>query len=87
VTHRTTPRFWAEYHRLPVDVRQLADANFELLKANARHPSLMLKRVGEFWSVRVGIHHRAVAREDAGDLVWFWIGTHAEYDHLIGRKR
>jgi hypothetical protein len=24
-----------------------------------------------------------VAVEDKGDLVWFWIGPHAEYDKLL----
>jgi hypothetical protein len=43
-----------------------------------------LKKVGRFWSVRVGLHHRALAVEDGGDLVWFWIGTPAEYDRLLG---
>jgi hypothetical protein len=53
VTHRTTPRFWAAYRNLPAEIQQLADANFQLLKENPRHPSLMLKKVGPFWSVRV----------------------------------
>jgi len=28
--------------------------NFELLKKNPYHPSLHLKKVGRYWSVRVG---------------------------------
>jgi hypothetical protein len=51
-----------------------------LLKQNPRHPSLNFKRVGPYWSVRVGQHYRALAVEVHGDLLWFWIGTHAEYD-------
>jgi hypothetical protein len=37
------------------------------------------------WSARVGIHYRAIAVEDGSDLIWFWIGHHAEYDRLVGR--
>jgi hypothetical protein len=66
-----------------VEVQRLADENFELLKANPRHGSLHFKKVGRFWSARVGIHYRAVAVEDGSDLVWFWIGPHAEYDQLL----
>jgi len=42
-----------------------------------------LKKVGQFWSVRIGLHYRALAVEDDGDLAWFWIGSHAEYDQLL----
>jgi hypothetical protein len=43
------------------DVQRLADENYKLLKLNTRHPSLQLKKVGRFWSVRVGLHYRAIA--------------------------
>jgi hypothetical protein len=33
--------------------------------------------------VRIGIHYRALAVEEGNDVVWFWIGTHAEYDLLL----
>ena len=65
-------------------VRKLADRSFELLKSDPQHPSLHLKKVGLYRSVRIGLHHRAVAVEAPDGLVWFWIGTHAEYDRLIG---
>jgi hypothetical protein len=81
--HRATPRFWDCYRRLPVEVQSLADRCYAHLCADPRHPSLHLKKVDDFWSVRVGLHYRALAVEDAGDLVWVWIGTHAEYDEQI----
>ena len=82
MTHRATPGFWRGYGRLPVEVRRLADACYELLRHDSRHPSLHLKKVGRHWSVRVGLHDRSLAIEDGPDLVWYWIGTHAEYDRL-----
>jgi hypothetical protein len=84
VNHRATPRFWDGYRRLPEDVRQLADRCYATLRHDPRHPSLHLKQVGRFWSVRVGLHYRALAVQSGADLVWFWIGSHAEYDQLIG---
>lgn len=85
MNHRATPRFWAGYRALPVEVQQLADRCYELLRSDPRHPSLHLKKVGRFWSMRIGLHYRALAVEDGGDLIWIWIGTHAEYDQLVGR--
>lgn len=52
--HLASPRFWRHYRLLPESVRNLANKNFELLKADPHHPSLHLKKVGELWSVRVG---------------------------------
>ena len=85
MTHRASPRFWACYGGLPHEVRQLADRAYALLESDPRHPSLHLKKVGGAWSVRVGAHYRALAVEQGSDLVWVWIGTHAEYDQLLAR--
>jgi len=84
MTHFTSPSFWQLYEKLPVSVQKLADKDYELLKINPRHSSLQLKKVGKYWSVRVGIKYRAIAVEVEDGLLWFWIGTHAEYDHVIG---
>jgi hypothetical protein len=54
------------------------------LKQDPRHPSLHFKKVGRFWSVRVGGHHRALGVEASDGLLWFWIGSHADYDRLLG---
>ena len=81
--HYASRRFWALYRSLPIDVRDLADKNYKLLKSDSRHPSLHFKKVGELWSVRVGAHYRALAVEVEGHMCWFWIGTHAEYDKIV----
>lgn len=84
--HRATPRFWNCYRALPTEVQQLADRSYELLCGDSRHPSLHFKKVGLFWSARVGLHYRALAVEAGEDLAWVWIGTHAEYDRLSQRN-
>jgi hypothetical protein len=68
--HRTTPQFWKRFYVLPETVQQLARKNYELLKVNPTHPSLNLKKVGKYWSVRIGLSHRALAAEDDSDLIW-----------------
>ncbi len=81
--HFASPAFWEKYQRLPKTVQQLADKNFQLLKANPKHPSLHLKRVGKYWSVRIGRRYRALGIEVPEGVLWFWIGTHAEYDEML----
>ncbi len=81
--HLASPAFWEAYRRLPEQIRALADRNYALLKENPRHPSLQFKKVGRYRSVRIGQRYRALAVEADNDLVWFWIGSHADYDALI----
>jgi hypothetical protein len=83
VKHRATPDFWYFYRQLPSDIQELADRCYELLKQDPKYPSLHFKKAGQFWSVRVGLHYRALAVEDNDDIAWFWIGSHAEYDKLL----
>jgi hypothetical protein len=57
-----------------------------LLGTDPQHPSLHLKKLGttkELWSVRVGMHYRALGLDKPEGIVWFWIGSHAEYDKLL----
>lgn len=80
--HYTSSDYWKHYHELPADIQALADKNYELLKANPRHPSLQLKRIEELWSVRVGLHYRAIGIDATGGIQWIWIGSHAEYNRF-----
>ena len=84
--HFALPSFWKCYHSLPEQIQKLADKNYALLREDTFHPSLHFKKVGkhrQLWSVRVGEHYRALGLDKLEGVVWFWIGTHAEYDNLI----
>jgi hypothetical protein len=83
VRHAASPRFWIAYRALPSSIQKQADANFTLLKRDPRHPSLQFKKVGRYWSARVGLRYRALAVETDDVYLWFWIGSHADYDRLI----
>ena len=77
--HRANPDFWADYDALPAAIRERADKQFDLLKANPQYPSLHFKKVGdrhgrEVWSVRVNLKYRALAEKTEDGFVWFWIG-------------
>jgi hypothetical protein len=81
--HLASPSFWELYERVPDPIQELADKNFELLKADPNHPSLHLKKAGKYWSARVGIKYRVLGVNVDEGVLWFWIGTHAEYDKLV----
>lgn len=85
--HRTDPEFWSHFARLPESVQRLARRNYERLKEDPGYRSLEFKRVGSYWSVRIGIFYRALAFEEGGDFIWFWIGGHDEYDRIVRSRR
>ena len=82
--HRKSEDFRRAYDALPAEVRALADKNFRLLMDNPNHPALRLKKVGPYWSARIGRNYRALAVERPYGFLWFWIGPHSDYDRLIG---
>lgn len=60
--------------------------NYRPWKADTHHPGLEFKRVGmksPVYSVRVGIGWRALGLKQDDTVLWFWIGSHAEYDGLL----
>ena len=84
--HHASASFWTAYQQLPRAIQGLADKNFELLKKGDDHPSLHFKRIDSFFSVRVGLRYRALGTETDDGVLWFWIGTHSEYDKLLGKN-
>ena len=80
---RATPASWHLFRALPKSIQVAPVKQHALLERSPRHPSLMLKKVKNLWSVRVTEDYRAVAFEEDGTLVWFWIGTHTGYNKRI----
>ena len=84
--HTASKRFWQCLDALPAEIQTVAHRNFAQLKADPGHPSLHFKTVanGRFHSVRVGLYYRALGLPVPGGVHWFWVGTHGEYDKLVG---
>ena len=81
-------RFWRHYDRLPAEVQRLAVKTYHLWLKDPTHPSLGFKKLKGSetkFSVRVGAHYRALGHRVADGVEWVWIGTHEEYNHLVGR--
>jgi hypothetical protein len=92
VKSRRSRDFNRDFDRLPAEVKAQARAAYRLFERNPYHPSLQFKFVGTqttAWSVRIGRSYRAMGmrRSDQSEdtVVWFWIGSHAEYDELLRR--
>ena len=83
MNHLASPEFWFHYRQQPEKIRELSDKNFQLLKANPRHPSIRLNKVGSVWSARVGLHYRALGEDHPDGILWYWIGPHGTYDQII----
>jgi hypothetical protein len=87
VNSRTTRRFRELLSALPASVRRQAREAYRQFQANPSHPGLRFKQVHTpppTYSARVGIGYRAVGVLDGDTVIWFWIGSHADYDRLLG---
>lgn len=83
---RTTRRFRELLAVLPAHVRQQAQEAYRLFQENPAHPGLHFKQVHKdppIYSARVGIGYRAVGALGGDTILWFWIGSHADYDKLL----
>ena len=86
---RTTERFRKALAALPAEIQEKAREAYEMFRRDSSHPSLRFKQVHPstpIFSVRITRDYRALAVWNVAgdeDLVWFWIGSHAEYDRLL----
>lgn len=81
--HYTSSDFRRLYQCLPTEIQNLADKNYKLLKDNPKHSSLKLKCIEKLWSVRVGLHYRAIGIDAEDGIQWIWIGSHESYNKMI----
>ena len=82
-----TDEFIKCFADLPERVQKTARKNYKLWKQNPSHPSLEFKKLNTkqlTYSVRAGIGWRAVGVvKDSETIVWFWVGSHSNYDKLL----
>jgi len=85
-----TERFRKAFAELPADVQKQARQAYRIFMENPHHPSLRFKSIHStrpIYSVRIGRDYRAVGIRDEDDIIWYWIGSHADYDKLIRQFR
>jgi hypothetical protein len=82
----TTERFRKAFAALPSDVQRQARKAYRQFSSDPNHPSLHFKEVHPsrpIYSARVSLGYRALGMKEADEIVWFWIGSHSDYDKLI----
>lgn len=78
--------FLKAYRDLPKPVREQARKAYRLFKQNPQHPSLNFKSIHPsqpFYSARISLGYRTIGIRTEDVIIWFWIGSHADYDKLI----
>jgi hypothetical protein len=82
-----TRRFWTLFRGLPDEIQELAVRSYDLWRRDPRHPSLISAACG---AVRIGSPFAwattiaALGTLTAGTITWVCIGTHADYNRLVG---
>ena len=86
IQSRATNRFWRLFRDLPADVQRDAQRAYRLFLANPAHPGLQFKKLegeDDIYSARISLGYRAVGVMRKDRIVWYWIGSHADYDRLV----
>jgi len=86
IDSRTTRSFRLAFARLPEDIQEQARRAYRLFRTDPTHPGLRFKKVEQnenVYSVRVGLGYRALGSLEGSTILWFWIGSHADYERLI----
>ena len=74
--------------RAPASVRRQARDAYRLFQTDPNHPGLKFKKLPpheDLWSVRISDQYRALGRWRGDVILWFFIGSHADYDAAIDR--
>ena len=83
MTGKAHRRFWRKFEKLPASVQELARKKYALWRKDPFHPSLGFEeRRNSICVVRIGNSYRALGLREGDLVVWFWIGTHEDYNRF-----
>ncbi|MGM0568328.1 MAG: hypothetical protein ACQESB_03820 [Elusimicrobiota bacterium] len=83
---KTTDQFWACYNKLPKKIQARAQNAYNIFLRTPYYPSLHFKRVHStrpIFSIRISRDYRAIGVMKEDKIIWFWIGSHADYNKLL----
>ncbi len=78
------------FARLPMEIQEKAKRTYATFKQDPYYPSLHFKRVHSarpIYSIRISDDYRAVGILQDSEIIWFWIGSHAQYNKLLVQLR
>ena len=82
----TTSKFRACLEKLPDHIQVKARKSYRQWLENRFHPSLQFKQIhttSPIFAVRISMGYRALGILEEDTMVWFWIGSHEEYNSMI----
>jgi hypothetical protein len=82
----TTSKFRGYLEKLPEHIQVKARKTYRLWLVNPLHPSLQFKQIhsiSPIYAVRISLGYRALGILEDDTMVWFWIGSHEEYNSMI----
>ena len=82
----TTRSFRRDFKKLSSDIQTRARDAYRLFQADPSYPSLQFKKVhpsDPVYSVRISQDYRAVGVIKGDCIIWFFIGSHADYERLL----
>ena len=85
---RTTSQFRKLFANLPQQVQDRTREAYRQFQEDPSYPSLRFKKVHSslpIYSARISQNYRALGQLDGDTVIWFWVGSHAEYNKLLGQ--
>lgn len=87
IKSKRTKNFRQLFKKLPENIKDNAQKQYELFQNDPSHPSLRTKPIGstrnkkfKIYEVSIGVGYRATYFLDGNVYIWFWIGTHNSFD-------
>lgn len=82
-----TEDFIKIFQQLPERIKRNARKKYKLWRNDQSHPSLEFKRLkteSAIYSIRISLGYRALGvLNDKETIIWFWAGSHTDYERLI----
>lgn len=82
----TTSKFRKYLEKLPGHIQAKARNAYHLWLENPHHPGLQFKQIhstSPIYAVRISLGYRALGILEEDTMVWFWIGSHEDYNSMI----
>lgn len=80
---RTSTGFRRQFRALPAPIQSQARQAFRRFVDDPQHPGLEFKKLSgheDLWSARITRDYRAMDRWREDVILWFFIGSHADYE-------
>ncbi len=87
---QTTESFRNLLADMPKKTQRQAREAYAQFKKDPYHPGLRFKRIHSkrpIYAVRISKNYRAVGILQDREIIWFWIGSHSDYDEILKQLR